>query len=248
MSLGGVRDEAEVRGPPPHLRGRAAGRILQSLRKRRYLATRSSCSTRSTRSGPTFAAIPPPPCSKCSTRSRTTAFSDHYIEVPFDLSKVLFIATANIADRSRCRPALRDRMEVIELPGYTERSRSRSPERYLVPRQVDAERPRRRSSSSSRRHASRDIIESYTREAGVRNLEREVGSSDAARCAAAQWRRTKHSSHRSRSSRTISAICWVPAAVRAAELAEQGGPSPAWPSGSGVDTAGGDILFIEATR
>ncbi len=101
-------------------------------------------------------------------------FSDHYLEVPFDLSQVLFIATANLIDS--VPPPLRDRMEVIELPGYTLEEKLEIAKRFLVPRQLE------RNGIARRRHRAQpttrcaSLIESYTREAGVRNLEREIGS------------------------------------------------------------------------
>jgi len=108
---GGVRDEAEIRGHG-HLRRRAAGRIIQNLRR---AGTRNpvSCSTRSTRSAPTSAATRRRRCSSARSGAERD-FSDHYLEVPFDLSQVLFIATGNLMEP--VPPALRDRMEVIELP------------------------------------------------------------------------------------------------------------------------------------
>ena len=101
-------------------------------------------------------------------------FTDHYLDVPFDLSKVLFIATANTMDT--VPGPLRDRMEVIEIPGYTEPDKLNIAKTYLVPRQLDANGLSGKQASASRTRRCKEIIESYTREAGVRNLERNIGS------------------------------------------------------------------------
>ena len=102
-----------------------------------------SCSMKSTRSVRTFVAIPPVPCSKCSIRRQNNAFVDHYLDVPFDLSQVIFIATANYMDP--VPPPLRDRMEVIEIPGYTESEKLEIARRYLAATSTFRERFKARS-------------------------------------------------------------------------------------------------------
>ena len=135
--------------------------------------TRSSCWTRSTRSAPISAAIRPRLSWRYSTRSRTTAFSDHYINLPFNLSNVMFIATANQMDTIPA--ALQDRMEVITLSGYTEEEKLQIVKRYLVPRQVKENGITEEIITISD-EAIKTVIAKYTREAGLRNLEREIGS------------------------------------------------------------------------
>ena len=138
-----TRPRSAATGAPTS--ARMPGRIIQAHARRRDAATRCSCWTRSTRSARTSAATRRRRCSKCSTRSRTTHFSDHYLEVPFDLSQVhLHRHRQPCSTRSR-RP-LRDRMEVIELPGYTEEEKLADRPRFLVPRQLEAARPDRASS------------------------------------------------------------------------------------------------------
>jgi ATP-dependent Lon protease len=122
--------------------------------------------------GATSAATRPARCSRCSTPSRTATFRDHYLDVPFDLSNVMFIATANTLDT--IPGPLRDRMEVIEIAGYTEEEKLQIAKRYLVPRQIERNGLKRKQISIHDR-ALRAVIRDYTREAGVRNLEREIG-------------------------------------------------------------------------
>ena len=130
ISLGGVRDEAEIRGHRRTYIGALPGRIIQGLR-RAEPGTRSSCSTRSTSSARTSAATRPRRCSRCSTPSRTRRSATTTSTCAFDLSRVLFITTANALDT--IPPPLRDRMEVIELAGYTEEEKLEIARRHLVP-------------------------------------------------------------------------------------------------------------------
>ena len=135
ISVGGVRDEAEIRGHRRTYIGAMPGHDHPRAARRRLATTRCSCSTRSTRWAPTSAATRPARCSRCSTPSRTRRFRDHYLDLPFDLSHVMFITTANMLDPI---PApLRDRMEVIQLAGYTEEEKLEIAKRYLVPRQIE---------------------------------------------------------------------------------------------------------------
>ena len=135
ISLGGVRDEAEIRGHRRTYVGALPGRIIQGLEQGRRRTTRSSCSTRSTSSASTSAAIRPRRCSRCSIPSRTTRSRTTTSRSPFDLSQVMFIATANVLDP--IPPPLRDRMEVIELAGYTEEEKLEIAQRHLIPKQLD---------------------------------------------------------------------------------------------------------------
>ena len=116
-------------------------------------------------------AIPARRCSRCSIPSRTTRFQDNYLEVPFDLSQVLFIATGNLLDP--IPPALRDRMEIIQLPGYTQQEKIEIGQRFLVPKQMAAHglKPKHIEITDE---ALVSLVQAYTKEAGVRNIEREI--------------------------------------------------------------------------
>ena len=167
-------------------------------------------------------------------------FSDHYLEVSFDLSQVLFIATANVADP--IPPALRDRMELIELPGYTEEEKLEIAKRFLVPRQrqqngVD-EAPLEIEDDALRR-----LIRSYTREAGVRNLEREIGA--IARKVA---RRVAEEGLTGPIRIRVQDLPGLLGPIRfEPEIAERTG-QPGVAVGLAWTPAGGDILFVECTR
>jgi ATP-dependent Lon protease len=239
ISLGGMRDEAEIRGHRRTYVGALPGRIVQSMRR---AGTRNPVFMLDEvdKVGTDFRGDPSSALLEVLDPEQNSTFSDHYLEVSFDLSHVLFIATANIMDP--VIPALRDRMEVIELPGYTEEDKLEIAKRFLLPRQrganginqIDFELPEQ---------TLRSIIASYTREAGVRNLEREIGSV------------CRKIARRVAEDEVSGAICVQPedladllGPVRfEPELAERAG-RPGVAVGLAYTPAGGDILFVESTK
>jgi ATP-dependent Lon protease len=239
ISLGGVHDEAEIRGHRRTYVGALPGRIVQGLRR---AGTRNPVFMLDEvdKVGADFRGDPSSALLEVLDPEQNHAFSDHYLEVPVDLSHVLFIATANQMDP--VPPPLRDRMEVIELPGYIEEEKVEIARRFLVPRQCE------QNGIASLGVAIPDatlraLIASYTREAGVRNLEREVG----AVC-------------RKLARRMAEEGLAGPVTVRPEDLPELLGPVKFEPElaertglpgvavGLAWTPAGGDILFVESTR
>jgi ATP-dependent Lon protease len=169
MALGGVRDEAEIRGHRRTYIGSMPGKMLQAWRKS-ACAIRSSCSTKSTRWAMDFRGDPSSALLEVLDPEQNHTFSDHYVEVDFDLSDVMFVATSNSFN---IPPALLDRMEVIRLSGYTEDEKTSIAQRYLMPKQIKNN-GLKDEEIKVEEAAIRDIIRYYTREAGVRSLEREI--------------------------------------------------------------------------
>ena len=238
LSLGGIHDEAEIRGHRRTYVGALPGQIIQGLRR---AGTRNPVFMLDEvdKLGSDFRGDPASALLEVLDPEQNSTFVDHYLDVPFDLSRVVFITTANILDTI---PApLRDRMEVMELPGYIEEEKLQIARRYLIPRQC-AENGLKLEDVSIEDEALSAIISRYTQEAGLRNLEREI---------AKIWRKV---ALRRAEGHT------EPVIVGAADLVSYLGPAkysqeaaervkvPGVAIGLAWTPFGGHVLFIEATR
>ena len=238
LSLGGIRDEAEIRGHRRTYIGSLPGRIIQGLRNagsNNPLFILDEVD----KLGMDFRGDPASALLEVLDPEQNGTFQDHYLDVPFDLSKVLFLTTANMLDP--IPPALRDRMEVLELPGYTEEEKLQIVGRHIIPKQR-TENGLEDTKIELTSEAAAEIIRSYTREAGLRNLEREI---------ARVFRKI---------ARAMTEGEPVPEKIQAADIAKYLGPpkffsevaertnEPGVATGLAWTPNGGDILFIESTR
>lgn len=241
VSLGGIRDEAEIRGHRRTYVGALPGRILQGM-KRAGTINPLFMLDELDKLGSDFRGDPASALLEVLDPEQNSSFSDHYLEVPYDLSKVMFIGTANTL--STIPPALLDRMEVIEIPGYTREEKRRIAFGFIIPKQLDEHGIEEKCLQFSD-EAVFKIIDAYTREAGVRNLEREVAAvcrSVAVKVAEGKYGRQQ------------------PVQADVAFVEEALGPPRFFPEMAdrcevpGVATGlawtptGGDIIFIEATK
>jgi len=238
LSLGGVRDEAEIRGHRRTYVGSLPGRIIQNMR------TAASSNPlfvldEIDKIGADFRGDPASALLEVLDPEQNNSFTDHYLDVPFDLSRVMFITTANQMDP--IPPPLRDRMEVIELSGYTEEEKLEIARRHLIPKQIE-ENGLQPDQVAFGDAAVTKIVQDYTREAGLRNLEREIG-------------RVCRKIARAVTEGGTGVTVVTPDKVREflgaerffAEVAERTS-EPGVVTGLAYTPNGGDILFIESTR
>ncbi|MEJ2673179.1 MAG: endopeptidase La, partial [Deltaproteobacteria bacterium] len=238
LSLGGVRDEAEIRGHRRTYVGALPGRIIQSIR-RAGSHNPVFILDEVDKIGADFRGDPSSALLEVLDPEQNSTFSDHYLEVDFDLSKVMFITTANLLDP--IPPPLRDRMEVLELTGYTEEEKLEIAFRHLLPRQLEGH-GLTAGQMELAPEAVRLVIASYTREAGLRNLEREI----AALCRGVAREVAEGGRQQVKiEADDVGAYLGPPRFFRDAALDH---PEPGVATGLAWTPTGGDILFIEALR
>jgi ATP-dependent Lon protease len=237
VSVGGVRDEAEIRGHRRTYIGALPGTIIRALRDAGtknpvFMIDEIDKMGSDWRGDPSSAML------EVLDPAQNSSFRDHYLDLPFDLSRVLFICTANVLET--VPPPLLDRMEIIRLSGYTEEEKLGIAKRYLVPKQVEAHGLTDEQIKLSD-NALRHLIREYTREAGVRNLDREIAAlcrKAAAEIAAGKRKRVRVDERRVRS--------WLGRPRFAGEVRKRTS-DPGVATGLAVTPTGGDVLYIEAT-
>ncbi len=239
ISLGGMRDEAEIRGHRRTYIGALPGQIIQGLR-RAESKNPVFILDEIDKLGADFRGDPASALLEVLDPEQNNTFRDHYLDVPFDLSEVLFITTANVLDP--VPPALRDRMEVLELPGYTEEEKLKIAQEHLVAKQVQNHglKPEQIEFTEA---ALRAIIRGYTREAGVRNLEREI----AAVCRKAARRRAEGlEDPLVVTPEVVVEMLGAPKVLE--EEMEERTKNPGVAIGLAWTPQGGEVLFVEASR
>jgi len=239
VSLGGMRDEAEIRGHRRTYIGALPGQVIQGLR-RAESRNPVFILDEIDKLGSDFRGDPASALLEVLDPEQNHTFRDHYLDVPFDLSEVLFITTANVLHP--IPPALRDRMEVLEIPGYTEEEKLAIARDHLVQKQI-TNHGMTPGQVTITDEAIRAVIHGYTREAGVRNLEREI----AALCRKAARRRAEGDE----ASLTITeaiVVGMLGAPTFLDEEMEERTKDPGVAIGLAWTPAGGDVLFIEASR
>ncbi len=238
MSLGGMRDEAEIRGHRKTYVGALPGRIMQHIRKARsnnpvFMLDEID------KVGSDFRGDPSSALLEVLDPAQNHVFADLYLNVPFDLSRTMFIATANMLDTIPW--ALRDRMEIIEIPGYTAEEKLHIARKYLIPKQIHAHGIPSRNLKIAQA-AVRKIISSYTQEAGVRNLDREIANVCRG-CA-----RLFADGQKTAVIITPENLSVYLGRERVFHEAAERASVPGVATGLAWTVTGGDILFIEATR
>jgi ATP-dependent Lon protease len=238
LSLGGIRDEAEIRGHRRTYIGSLPGRILQGLRNagsNNPLFMLDEID----KLGADFRGDPASALLEVLDPEQNFSFQDHYLDVPFDLSKVMFITTANFLEP--VPPALRDRMEVLELAGYTEEEKIEIAKRHVIAKQRN-ETGITEENIVFEDDAIRYVIRSYTREAGLRNLEREIGR------ICRKVARSITEGHTERVTVTVEKVRELLGPEKFfSEIAERS-PEPGVATGLAWTPNGGDILFVESTK
>ena len=238
VSLGGIRDEAEIRGHRRTYIGALPGRIVQTIRR---VGSKNPVIMLDEvdKIGADWRGDPSSALLEVLDPEQNREFRDHYMDVAFDLSQVMFITTANVLDT--IPGPLRDRMEILQLSGYTEEEKTNIAKGYLVPRQI-RENGLRATEISFTDEALRTIIRDYTREAGVRSLERQIGG--VCRKVATKVAEGKIESVVVDSDQVSEYLGKPVYFFEAAERCDQPGVA----TGLSVTAVGGDILFIEATK
>jgi ATP-dependent Lon protease len=239
VSLGGMRDEAEIRGHRRTYIGALPGQIVQGLR-RAESKNPVFILDEIDKLGSDFRGDPASALLEVLDPEQNDTFRDHYLDVPFDLSEVLFITTANVLDP--VPPALRDRMEVLELPGYTEEEKLAIAREHLVAKQVQNHGMTAEQLTFTE-PALRAVIRGYTREAGVRNLEREIGSI----CRKAARRRAEgDETPLVVTPDVVASMLGAPRFLD--EEMEERTKHPGVAVGLAWTPSGGEVLFVEASR